>query len=50
MPRLLEEYSEEMNHLGSDFTALQDLQKKIEHTEKLLEDKLSRWEYLSEYM
>lgn len=47
---MLEEYSEEMNHLGSDFTALQDLQKKIEHTEKLLEDKLSRWEYLSEYM
>ena len=46
---LLEEYTEEMNHQGSDFTALQDLQQKVEQTEKLLESKLTRWEYLSEY-
>lgn len=41
--------TEEMNHQGSDFTRLNDLQKEINVCEQALEDKLSRWEYLSEF-
>ncbi|QIL46613.1 ABC-F family ATP-binding cassette domain-containing protein [Vagococcus coleopterorum] len=45
----IETLTEDMNHQGSDFTKLQDLQKEIESCEQDLENKLSRWEYLSEF-
>ena len=41
--------AEEMNHQGADFTKLQELQKQISESEKILEDKMQRWEYLSEF-
>ncbi|MDT2759396.1 ABC-F family ATP-binding cassette domain-containing protein [Enterococcus xiangfangensis] len=42
------ELTEEMNHQGNDFTKLQDLQKEIDQAEQALEEKMLRWEYLSE--
>lgn len=42
--------TEEMNHQGADFTKLQELQKQISSSEKNLEDKMQRWEYLSEFV
>lgn len=45
----LDELQEEMNHQGDDFTRLQELQKEVTTTEELLEEKMSRWEYLSEW-
>lgn len=39
-----------MNHQGDDFTKLQELQQAITETEQELEDKMTRWEYLSELM
>ncbi|MGX7204338.1 ABC-F family ATP-binding cassette domain-containing protein [Enterococcus pingfangensis] len=42
------ELTEAMNHQGNDFTKLQDLQKEIDQTEQALEEKMLRWEYLSE--
>lgn len=42
--------TEEMNHQGSDFTKLQDLQKAISESEAQLEYKMERWEYLSEFI
>lgn len=44
----IDELSESMNHQGDDFTKLQDLQKEIDQTEQTLEEKMNRWEYLSE--
>ena len=44
----IDELTEAMNHQGDDFTKLQDLQKEIDQTEQSLEEKMSRWEYLSE--
>ncbi|MFC4771344.1 ABC-F family ATP-binding cassette domain-containing protein [Enterococcus hermanniensis] len=44
----IEELTESMNHQGDDFTKLQDLQKEIDATEQALEEKMDRWEYLSE--
>ena len=44
----IEELTEAMNHQGDDFTKLQDLQKEIDQTEQALEEKMTRWEYLSE--
>lgn len=41
--------AEMMNHQGDDFTKLQDLQNKLTETEELLEEKINRWEYLSEF-
>lgn len=41
--------TEEMNHQGADFTKLQELQKQISKSEALLEEKMQRWEYLSEF-
>lgn len=41
--------TEEMNHQGDDFTKLQELQKQLTLTEEMLEEKIERWEYLSEY-
>lgn len=40
---------EEMNHQGDDFTRLQELQKEVSETETKLEEKMARWEYLSEW-
>ncbi len=42
------ELTEAMNHQGDDFTKLQDLQKEIDQTEQDLDEKMNRWEYLSE--
>lgn len=44
----IEELTEAMNYQGDDFTKLQDLQKEIDQTEQALEEKMTRWEYLSE--
>jgi ATP-binding cassette subfamily F protein uup len=41
--------TEEMNHQGDDFTKLQELQKQLTLTEEMLEEKMERWEYLSEF-
>ncbi len=41
--------AEEMNHQGSDFTALQNLQDEVSRTERLLEEKIERWDYLGEF-
>jgi ATP-binding cassette subfamily F protein uup len=40
---------EEMNHQGDDFTRLQELQKETTKLEEQLEEKMQRWEYLSEW-
>ena len=45
----LETLTEEMNHQGDDFVRLQELQEAVTATEQLLEEKMNRWEYLSEY-
>ena len=45
----LEILTEEMNHQGDDFVRLQELQEAVTATEQLLEEKMNRWEYLSEY-
>lgn len=39
----------DMNQQVDDFTKLQELQKELSQTEKELEEKLDRWEYLSEF-
>ncbi|EKZ0429671.1 ABC-F family ATP-binding cassette domain-containing protein [Enterococcus faecium] len=39
----------EMNHQGDDFTRLQELQNDVSETEAQLEEKMARWEYLSEW-
>ncbi|MGO2892000.1 MAG: ABC-F family ATP-binding cassette domain-containing protein [Enterococcus devriesei] len=44
----LDELTEAMNHQGDDFTKLQTLQKELDETEAALEEKMTRWEYLSE--
>lgn len=44
----IDELTESMNHQGDDFTKLQNLQKEIDQTEQTLEEKMNRWEYLSE--
>lgn len=45
----LSSLAEEMNHQGSDFTALQNLQDEVTRTEQLLEEKINRWDYLGEF-
>lgn len=40
---------EEMNLQGDDFTRLQELQNDVSETEAQLEEKMARWEYLSEW-
>lgn len=44
-----ETITNEMNQQVDDFTKLQELQKELSQTEKELEEKLDRWEYLSEF-
>ncbi|RBS56288.1 ABC transporter ATP-binding protein [Enterococcus faecium] len=41
---------EEMNHQGNNFTRLQELQNDVSETEAQLEEKMARWEYLSEWV
>ncbi|MGO3729107.1 ABC-F family ATP-binding cassette domain-containing protein [Enterococcus viikkiensis] len=48
MENKLDELTEAMNHQGDDFTKLQTLQKELDETEAALEEKMTRWEYLSE--
>lgn len=45
----ISQLQEEMNHTGSDFPKLQALQKEVEESEAALEEKMNRWEYLSEF-
>ena len=45
----IEALTKEMNHQGSDFTQLQKIQKEIDQTEEQLDEKMTRWEYLSEW-
>ncbi|WP_270218250.1 ABC-F family ATP-binding cassette domain-containing protein [Enterococcus lactis] len=40
---------EEMNHQGDDLTRLQELQNDVSEIEAQLEEKMARWEYLSEW-
>nr|WP_245341957.1 ABC-F family ATP-binding cassette domain-containing protein [Enterococcus rivorum] len=42
--------AEEMNHQGDDFTKLQELQASLTKTEADLEEKMNRWEYLSDFI
>lgn len=44
----LETLTEEMNHQGDNFTRLQELQNDVTLTEEKLNEKMERWEYLSE--
>ncbi|MFD2305604.1 ABC-F family ATP-binding cassette domain-containing protein [Enterococcus termitis] len=46
----VDKLSEEMNHQGDDFTKLQQLQTELTTVEQKLEEKLERWEYLSEFV
>ncbi|WP_412059288.1 ABC-F family ATP-binding cassette domain-containing protein [Enterococcus faecium] len=41
---------EEMTHQGDNFTRLQELQNDVSETEAQLEEKMARWEYLSEWV
>lgn len=41
--------AKEMNHQGDDFTKLQELQSELSIVEQELEEKMERWEYLSEF-
>ena len=38
-----------MNNQGSDFAKLQELQNQLNTVETQLEEKMNRWEYLSEF-
>ncbi|MHC5218013.1 ABC-F family ATP-binding cassette domain-containing protein [Enterococcus sp. LJL128] len=44
-----EQVSEDMNHQGNDFTRLQELQKEMDQIEEQLEEKIERWDYLSQF-
>ncbi|EOH89631.1 ABC-F family ATP-binding cassette domain-containing protein [Enterococcus villorum] len=44
------ELQEEMNHQGDNFTKLQALQTEVSEAENKLEEKMARWEYLSEWV
>ena len=41
---------EEMTHLGNDYDKLAETQLKIDDLNKQSDEKISRWEYLSEYV
>jgi ATP-binding cassette subfamily F protein uup len=45
----VDQLKEEMNQNGSDFARLQELQEMVTATETALEEKMNRWEYLSEF-
>ncbi|WP_086313089.1 ABC transporter ATP-binding protein [Enterococcus sp. 7F3_DIV0205] len=44
-----DQLTQEMNHQGDDFTKLQELQSSLSIVEQELEEKMERWEYLSEF-
>lgn len=44
----IDQLQADMNHQGDDFTKLQELQTAVSQTEATLEEKMERWEYLSE--
>lgn len=46
----ISEIQEEMNHLGSDFTKLGDLQKELDEVNATLDQKMERWDYLSQFV
>lgn len=46
----LEEIKEEMIKAGSDYTQISELNQKQTEIEEALEQKMNRWEYLSEYV
>ena len=50
MEQELETIAEEMNEQGSNFTKLQELQEKSAQLSQELEEKMERWEYLSQYV
>ena len=39
-----------MNHQGDNFTRLQELQANVSQSESKLDEKMARWEYLSEWV
>lgn len=45
-----EQLTEAMNRQGDDYTKLQELQDELSTVDQLLEDKMARWEYLSEFV
>ena len=49
LEEIIELLTQEMNHQGSDFAKLQEIQQEINQKETELEDKMNRWEYLSEW-
>lgn len=46
----ISELQEEMNHQGDNFTRLQELQANVSQAESKLDEKMARWEYLSEWV
>jgi ATP-binding cassette subfamily F protein uup len=46
----IESIQEDMLTHSSDALKLQELQKEVTLTETVLEEKMSRWEYLSQYI
>lgn len=46
----ISELKEEMTHLGNDYDKLADTQVKIDELTRQSDEKIARWEYLSEYV
>ena len=46
----IHQLQEEMNHQGDNFTRLQELQANVSQSESKLDEKMARWEYLSEWV
>ncbi|CAI2680433.1 ABC-F family ATP-binding cassette domain-containing protein [Apilactobacillus kunkeei] len=46
----ISQFKEEMTHLGNDYDKLAETQLKIDDLNKQSDEKISRWEYLSEYV
>ena len=46
----ISQLKEEMTHLGNDYDKLAETQLKIDDLNKQSDEKISRWEYLSEYV
>ncbi len=43
------DFQSQMNDSGDDYGKLADLQAKVDETDKQLDEKMARWEYLSQY-
>lgn len=50
LENISQEIKEKMKTMGSDFLALEELQKDLETNEAHLEEKMNRWEYLSQFV